>query len=279
MRLGGPIFHEYKTPDEWLAALEIEGYRAAYCPVGLDADDDEIQAYAGAARANDIVIAEVGAWSNPLSPDEAERTAARDKCKQALALADKIGARCAVNIAGSRSRTSWHGPHPDDLTPETFALIVDMVREIIDAVQPQTAAYTLEPMPWMYPDSADNSLRLIEAVDRGPAFRAHLDPVNIVTSPQIYFNTGDLLRENFAKLAPHIVSVHAKDIILRDNLTVHLDEVILGTGVLDYVTFLQEMDKLEPDMPLMLEHLATADEYRMAATNVRRIASEVGVTM
>ena len=77
-------------------------------------------------------------------------------------MADEIGARCCVNIAGSRG-AKWDGPHPADLTPETFDLIVQSVREIIDAVKPTRAFYTLETMPWMYPDSADSYLR----ADRG----------------------------------------------------------------------------------------------------------------
>ena len=66
-----------------------------------------VQAYAAAAKAADIVIAEVGTWSNPLSPDEAKRKAALEKCKKGLALADEIGARCCVNITGSLG-LKWH---------------------------------------------------------------------------------------------------------------------------------------------------------------------------
>ncbi|CAM4444877.1 sugar phosphate isomerase/epimerase [Paenibacillus tarimensis] len=47
------------------------------------------------------MISEVGAWSNPISPDEGARRKALDFCKQQLALAEEIGARCCVNIAGA----------------------------------------------------------------------------------------------------------------------------------------------------------------------------------
>ena len=70
MRLGGPVFEEYEDPDGWIAALRRAGYRAAFCPVNADQGDEVIQAYARAAEAADVVIAEVGAWSDPLSPDE-----------------------------------------------------------------------------------------------------------------------------------------------------------------------------------------------------------------
>src|SRR5947209_9295037 len=102
MRLGGPIYQEaYSDPASWVAAVQSAGYRAAYCPVSLEASDSEIAAYAQAARQADIIIAEVGAWSNPLSTDDSVRRAALKKCKDALALAEKLGALCCVNIAGS----------------------------------------------------------------------------------------------------------------------------------------------------------------------------------
>jgi sugar phosphate isomerase/epimerase len=150
MRFGGPIFDEYSNPSKWIAAVQRQGYRAVYCPVGLDAAADEIAAYARAAAEADIVIAEVGAWSNPICRDETARQAAIEKNKRALALADEIGARVCVNIAGSRAE-QWDGPHEDNFSRDTFDLIVETVRDIIDTVQPRRAFYALETMPWIFP--------------------------------------------------------------------------------------------------------------------------------
>jgi len=124
MRLGGPLPQNYSDPDAWIAAVKERGYRAAYCPV--EQIDQTINAYAQAARQTNVIIAEVGAWrSNPLSKDEHERRKAVDYCQRRLALADAIGALCCVNISGSRGSV-WDGPHPDNLTTETFDLIVEM---------------------------------------------------------------------------------------------------------------------------------------------------------
>lgn len=273
MRLGGPIFRKYDNPEAWVGAVKAAGYRAAYCPVGPEAGADAVGAYAQAAAQADLVIAEVGAWSNPLSPDDAVRAAALDKCRKALALADAIGARCCVNIAGSRG-PKWDGPHADDLTPATFDLIVETVRAIIDAVKPTRACYALETMPWMYPDSADSYLALLKAIDRRQ-LAVHLDPVNLVNSPQRFFGNGALIRECFAKLGPWIKSCHAKDIALGNSLTVHLDEVRPGLGGLDYRVFIQELGKLPDDTPLMLEHLKTEEEYRLAGVHIRSVCNRV----
>lgn len=274
MRLGGPIFENYSTPEQWVKAVQKANYRAAYCPVSSNQTDDVIQDYAKMAEEADIVIAEVGAWSNPISIDEETRREALSKCKDSLALADKVGARCCVNISGSRGE-KWDGHHPDNLTEDTFDLIVETVRNIIDDVKPKRTFYTLETMPWMYPDSVDSYLMLIKAIER-KQFAVHFDPVNLVCSPQRYYNTGILIREFIAKLGPNIKSCHAKDIIMSEELTVHLDETRPGLGNLDYQVFLQELNKLEPDIPLMLEHLSTEGEYVHAANYVRKVAKEIG---
>jgi len=275
LRLGGPVFEKFQDPDGWVSALRKLGYAAAYCPVGTNADDDTVRAYETAARKADIVIAEVGAWSNPISPDGPTRKAALEKCRRQLALADRIGARCCVNITGSRGE-KWDGPSPKNLTRETFDMIVETTRSIVDDVKPTRTYYTLETMPWAYPDSPDSYLRLFEAIDR-KHFAVHLDPVNLVCSPQRYYGNAALIRECFAKLGPHIKSCHAKDILLHPQLTTHLDEARPGTGGLDYATFLKELNKLA-DVPLMLEHLPNAEEYAKAAKHIRSVAREVGLS-
>lgn len=274
IRLGGPVFGDLKDPQEWIKAVKAEGYKASYCPVQVGADTATVKAFEKAAKEADIVISEVGAWSNPISKDDKERKEAIKKCKDSLALADLIGAGCCVNITGSRG-AKWDGPDPENMSSDTFDLIVQVTREIIDDVKPVRTFYTLETMPWALPDSADSYLELIKAIDR-KQLAVHLDPVNMINSPRRYYNNGAFIKECFQKLGPFIKNCHAKDILLQTNLTVHLDEVLLGTGGLDYKVFLTELSKLK-NVPLMLEHLKTKEEYTQAAANVRNIAKSSGI--
>ena len=276
IRLGGPVAVEGNDPAAWVEAHRKAGYGAALCPVGPEASDAEAAAFRTAAEKSGLVIAEVGAWSNPMAPEEDERRKALEKCRASLALADRIGARCCVNIAGSRGK-AWDGPDPANLTRETFDLIVETTRSIIDAVKPSGAFYTLETMPWMFPDSPDSYLRLIKAIDR-KSFAGHLDPVNLVCSPQLYFKNGDLIRDCFRKLGPFIKACHAKDIILREKLTTHLDEVRPGLGGLDYAAYLGELSRLPASPALIIEHLTAEEEYKLAAEHIRSVGKQIGVS-
>jgi sugar phosphate isomerase/epimerase len=274
MRLGTPTFNKYTSAQEWIADLQHLGYRAAYCPLDAKADTATIQSYATAAKQADIVIAEVGAWSNPIDPREEQRQTALTYCQQQLGLAEEIGAECCVNVAGSMSEF-WYGPHPLNLTPETFDLIVETTRKIIDHVKPQRTFYTLETMPWIYPDSTESYLDLIKAIDR-PQFAVHFDPVNLISSPQRYYNNRGVIRDFLIRLGPYIKSVHAKDILLTGELTTHLQEVRPGLGTLDYAVLLKTANQINPNLPLLIEHLESEEEYRLSVEYLRTAALNCG---
>ena len=278
VRLGGPLFDPYEDPGQWVELVKGLGYRAINSPVEPGTDPQLIKAYEDTAKQNDIVIAEVGAWSNPISPDRAEAEKAIHMCIAGLQLADQIGARCCVNISGSKNPEYWAGPHEDNLTEETFNQVVEITRKIIDAVKPGRTFFALEAMPWSFPDSTETFMKLLKAIDR-ERFAVHLDPVNMITSPRGYYNNGKLIREMFAKLGPYIKSCHAKDITLReDNLIPQLDELRPGLGNLNYGVYLQELAKLK-DVPLMMEHLKTAEAYKLAADHIRSVGRSIQVSI
>jgi sugar phosphate isomerase/epimerase len=134
-------------------------------------------------------------------------------------------------------------------------------------------------MQWTLPDSADSYLELIQAVDRR-AFGVHFDPTNLINCPRRYYDTGTVIRECIAKLGPSIASCHAKDVVLdAENAIVHLSETRIGKGNLDYTAFLVGLDTLGRDVPLMLEHLSSPEEYAAAGDEVRRLARRLGIAL
>ena len=276
MRLGGPVFIDSEDPEEIARAHRALNYRAGYCPHVELEDAARIRAIREAFAKHDVVIGEVGVWNNLLDADAQKRKANLEAMKRALALADAVGALCCVNIAGSRNPERWAGPDAGNLMQDSFDQIVANARGIIDEARPKRAKLTFEMMPWCLPDSADSYLDLIKAIDR-PGFAVHLDIVNIINSPRRYFDTTSVIRECFAKLGPHILGCHLKDIRLQDNLTTHLDEVMVGQGGFDITTYLLEAEKLPQQPPVLLEHLQTAEEYEQARKYIVGLAKEIGV--
>lgn len=277
MRFGGVIFQKWTTPEQWAQAAVAAGYSAVYFPVNYQADQKTIDGYRDAALAADLVICEIGVWNNTLDADPAKRQQAIDYAVHQLELAEYVRANCCVNVAGSYS-AQWDGPHRDNLTRRAFDEIVRTTQTIIDRVNPKHTAYSLEPMPWMYPDTADSYLALIKAIDRD-GFAAHFDPVNIITSPQLYYRNGEVIREWFEKLGSSIRSCHAKDIRLSDRLTVHLDECRPGLGELDYGVYLECLTKLDDRVCLMLEHMTQENDYTEATRHIKALAGQMNIPL
>lgn len=251
------------------------GYAAAYVPVSLlGADAKTLAEWEKAFSDQDVTLAEVGIWRNLIDPDPMRRKAELDYAAQCLALADTVGARCAVSFIGSFAPGTRHGLDARNLGPQALEAAVETARHLIDTVKPKRAKFALEMMQATIPDSADSYLELIRAVDR-PQFAAHLDPVNLVMTPRAYFNTGALIRECFQKLGQWIVSCHAKDISLSEAAALHLDEVQIGEGNLDYRTYLTELSRL-PDVPLMLEHLKP-EEYAVGRDRIFGFGDAAGI--
>jgi sugar phosphate isomerase/epimerase len=278
IRLGGPVFLKTDDPRELAREHRRLGYSAAYCPPRATVDDSGLLKEIEKAYATEnVVIAEVGAWKNMLDPDEQKRQENLRYVTERMALADAVGARCCVDIAGSFHPKVWYGPDPRNLSAEFFDATVQNCRHIIDAVKPKRSRFTIEMMGWNIPDGPDSYLKLIKAVDR-PAFGVHMDVCNGINSPARFYHSGDFIRDCFAKLGKWIISCHAKDLQWVIELNVHFLEVVPGRGEVDYAAYLTELAKLPVDAPLMLEHLKTAEEYEEGKKYIQKIAAQNGVT-
>ena len=276
IRLGAPVQVAGDDPDALARAHRVKGYRAAYCPKVPLSDRERLRATEAAFAQHGVVIAEVGRWVNLLDPDPETRRRNIATVTEGLALAEAVGARCCVDIAGSFSPTSWFGPHPDNLSPRFFDAAVENARSILDAVKPTRTTFCYEMMAWSLPDSPDACLRMVEAVDR-KAFSVHLDPCNLVNSPTRYYGSSDVIRECYRKLGPKVASVHAKDLAWDVEMAVHFREVRIGLGSIDYGVFLAEHARHAPEAPLMLEHLKEEAEYDAARDQVLAVGARVGV--
>jgi sugar phosphate isomerase/epimerase len=276
VRLGGPVFLKSDDPRELAREHRRWGYSAAYCPAADSTGADRIRAIRDAFAAEDVVIAEVGAWRNLLDPDPARRSENFKYVVERLQLAELVEARCCVDIAGSFNPKIWYGPDPRNLSREFFEATVENCRKIIDAVQPTRTKFSIEMMPWSLPDGPDSYVELIRAVDRS-AFGAHIDVCNMINSPARFYRNAELISECFNKLGRWIVSCHAKDLAWLDEYNVHFKEVPPGEGRISYRTYLRELAQLRSEAPLMLEHLSTPEEYKSARDYIRRTGVEIGV--
>jgi len=275
LRLGGPIFIKTDDPVELAREHRRLGYSAAYVPKVELKDTTRIAALRKAFAAENVLIAEVGAWVNMLDQDTEKRNKNINYVTERLALSEEIGALTCIDIAGSFNPKHWDGPDARNLTKEFFDATVENCRKVIDAVKPKTAKFALEMMGWSLPNDAESCLKFIKAIDR-PAFAAHVDIANIINSPERFYQNTALINDTFKKLGRWIVSCHAKDVVGKD---VHFAETMPGRGGMDYATYLRNVTSLHQEVPMMLEHLRTPGEYDEARFFVMKVAKETGIEL
>lgn len=270
MLLGISSRLEHSSPEEWAAKHKALGLKCVNFPVDYLAGEETYMAYKAEADKAGLVIAEVGVWRNTMAADLQERARWIDYAVNQLRMADRIGAICCVNVVGTPYGPRWDGGYRGNFSTELWDNAVAMIQEIIDTAQPEHAKYCIESMPWMIPSSPDEYLRLIEDVNR-PQFGTHLDVVNMITSPERYFFNERFLDECFAKLKGTICSCHLKDILLKEEYTFQLQECACGEGTLDIKHYAALANAENPDMPMIIEHLTTDEEYAASVRYVQNL--------
>ena len=120
-------------------------------------------------------------------------------------------------------------------------------------------------MPWMYPCDIPSQRSLLKDVDRA-AFAVHFDPVNMISAPALYYSNGGFITEFVREFGPRIKAVH-------------LQELRPGLGRLDYRALLSELERVSTNMPLLIEHLKSEQEYVESARCLRGVAASVGVPL
>jgi len=284
MLLGGDIFINTEDPEEYAGFLEGRGFKAGNFPFPPPWEINSkmtqvLSAMRNAFEKRNLVIAEVGAWRNPFHPDPEEAKRNIEFIIDRLAIAEEVGARCAVCCVGSAGTGNIYA---DNISDEFYHWAIELYRKIIDAVKPKVTKMSLEILPFNFLDNAETYEKFHNDIDRKNQFGVHLDPVNLITSPRLYYRCSEVFTDAIKRLAPlGIVSMHIKDLIMHPSLpNTFLEEVPLGTGGLDIKSLLIAVEKYLPkDTPVMIEHLHNNFEYDKGAAYIRKIAKEIKIQL
>ncbi|MCR5800817.1 MAG: sugar phosphate isomerase/epimerase [Lachnospiraceae bacterium] len=277
MRLGtsSPLAHA--TPEEWADNQRKLGCSTVVFPVQSNEPEEKIIAYKKAADNAGLTIAEVGIWRNALAADPDERKINTDYCIEQLRLADFVGARCAVNVAGAFGPV-WDGGYRANFSDEAWKQTIAMVQDIIDRADIKNTCFTLEPMPWMLPTGPEEYLKLIDAVDRD-RFAVHMDIINMINSSERYFYAEEFIDKCAALLGDRIRSCHIKDVHLSSKYTLRLEECGPGAGEFPLRHYAEKMSSIDPDMPIILEHLSSDEDYIHYMEYLKKELSGLYVTL
>lgn len=273
MRYGMTSIMPHESPNQWAEDLAKRGFTAAYFPAKETASDREIFAYEKAAKDHNLVIAEMGIWKTPFAQDSKEAEKNKNICLRRLEIADAVGAKCCVNVSGAAGEI-WYAYYPENYSEATYWKNVEFVQWLLDTAKPKSTYYALEIMPWMLPDSAESYLKFLWDVNRD-RFAVHFDPVNLINSVEKVRHYGDMLESAVIQMHPYIKSCHLKDFLLTDGYTPNVRETIPGRGWADLSRYLKLIHRLDPQMPMLFEHLHTWEDYEEALAHVQQLESRL----
>jgi sugar phosphate isomerase/epimerase len=242
----------------------------------IEMDDDECVEFGEKSAGLGIVISEVHFLGNLMARDPERREKAIEDGRALLHKADLMGARCLLGFTGS-AHPRGYGACAYNFT-EPFKLEVrDAVLRVLDGIDLKSTKYGLEASPTTFYYQPEGCLELIEAVDH-PSFGVHLDMMNMV-SQATYFQTTELINRTFDLLGDRIFSAHLKDILWDGAYQfMKFDEVIVGDGEMDYLTYIGRLSQMDVDFACMCEHLVEEEEYVTSFERLHKLASEAGTS-
>jgi len=273
-----------ESPEEMIRRKRAEGFTAikgARHPGGNKGEPwhsmtmTERGEIVNACQKYDMVIYEVGGYTNLIPPDTGRREANLKALVHCMEVAESVNCRMVGTVAGSCDPGNLINVHPDNWTLKTWKVLVNSVKQVLRDTAGMKVSVGMESQVTSPIDCPLAHKRLMEDVG-DERLVVNLDPVNMMTLER-YYHTTELIEECFDLFGETIFGCHAKDtFIWPDKQTVHVQEVCPGKGVMDYETYLARISRLEWPRALEPEHIAD-EEYPEAFAYIREVAGRVGV--
>jgi sugar phosphate isomerase/epimerase len=217
-----------------------------------------------------------GYWQCLVHPDEAARREAVRTLQAALRVAGWLGTYAIDTGPGSLSPNGPWFPHPYNYKSQARDQLIRSLREAAPAAEDSSVILGLESHLLVTLRTPEIARDVLDAVG-SRWVRCDFDPVNWIGLDDIY-DTGSALDRMVDILSDRIASAHAKDCVILDRLTLHLDVVAAGTGLLDYRTFLRRMEELNPDYPVIVEGASLA-ALPAVSTFLHQTAADLGIVV
>ncbi|RPJ43542.1 MAG: sugar phosphate isomerase/epimerase [Chloroflexi bacterium] len=257
---------------------------AGFCGVSiffqrpLETDLVAVRKLKSALDAAGLEVAQANGWYEVLvHPDESLR-AEGIRGVQALCRIGRVLDAPSVYVRpGSLNpRGAWY-PHAANHTAETFDRLVDSLKKASRAAQEEGEVLGLEGHVLSPLDSPRRVRDVLDAVG-SPALKFNIDPVNFLGTVRDVHDPRPVLAELVDLLGKDTIAAHLKDCALRDALVIHVDEVVIGEGTLDYDFLMPRLEQVCPDVYCIIEHLPD-EKIPQARVGILRSANRVGVRL
>jgi len=274
-------------PSDW-RRIDVEachnvrsaGFRGAqwFIPRPLDVELGDMRRVQAAFVAADLEICQVnGSYEALVNPDNNLRALGVSGLTALARLGGMLKTPTVyVRPGGLNPRGHWW-PHPENHTLATFDRLVDSLKQVCHVAEAEGVILAIEGHVLSPLDSARKVRKLLDAVG-SPTLKFNVDPANFIGSVADTHDTRRVLTDLFDLLGDDTVAAHAKDVALGETLVLHIDEVLLGSGTLDYPLFLRRFEHFCPDGYILIEHLPD-EKVPLARAALVAVSERAGIPL
>ena len=192
------------------------------------------------------------------------------------ALTRRLGADNLYIRPGSMSSAGDWYAHPLNRHPSTYERLVDSLKQISAAAETEGILLAIEGHVLSPLYNAEVIKTTIQDVG-SDTLRFNMDPVNFIGDIPESFDTTSAINKLFDLLGEYTICGHAKDFFIQDKLVVHLEETIIGEGILDQHAFVKRFEESCPYGYILIEHLPDKD-IPTAKSAIDSVAKDLGIT-
>lgn len=267
-----------QVTEDTMADVRAHGFTGVACRFyePLDVTEAEVKRLRAIMEAGGVDPCQAVAHHPDLvAPDKARRTEGIRAMQHMCKVTRWLGAGNLYVRPGSLNpKGSWY-PHPDNHKPQTFQVLVDSMKQVCAAAEDEGILLAVEGHTLSILNTPRRVKQLIEAVG-SEALRFNMDPVNFIGSLQEAYDSTSVVNNLFDVLGPYTICGHAKDFCVEDRLVLHIEETVIGQGLLDHATVLRRFEECCPDGYMQIEHLPT-EKIPQAREALYRIGVEAGI--
>ncbi len=195
-----------------------------------------------------ISIAVLGCYINPIHPDPTERELALQRFEEHLQFARDFGCAIVGTETGSRNADCTY--HPDNHSQAAFDELVVSVKRLASVAERHGVFVGIEGVAHHHTiNTYERMNALLDAVD-SPNVKVIYDPVNFFPLKECH-EQQRLMNEAFEAFGNHIVAIHCKDFVKEDGMKA--GDLPSGTGEMDHVHLFNLLKQKKPNIHVILE--------------------------
>lgn len=254
-----------------LDGIQLVAYKSlegvAYAPGSLS--EERAKAVADCFKKNNKTIPLIGAYFNPVHPNEEKVSQGVAVFKDYLRLCKALGGSVVGSETGSYNGDPWIY-HPQNRTEEALKRVTETFSKLCEYAEEQNVSVGMEGAFGHVCYDVKTLERAVKSIGAGN-IKIIFDLYNYLDKSNIN-EMYEILAEGLQTFGDRICVFHIKDCVIDKDGS--LKQCGVGKGIFDYTRILSEIIKVCPDANLVFEG-TTGEDIPFAVSYIKEIINKI----